>query len=319
MKFFETHLQPLTLVLIVLETMLLVLYELPRYLEHRGDRHRPWFMLLLLLLIHYNVWNGILPDPKGFAVSIKVQYMILDGVAYLMGAYFPFYFYKAFDLPGLRFYATYGVLYFLLLPYVVFVGIYACNGQLLLDRLVCLTIPAIYGLLVLVKMFIAIDKKGKATGDGLQFMAETGAFVAILPWEAMCAFAFSAPPQALRIMMANLGFIALALLQISDNIRHARQAHKDAQAAKQRVEETPVEHNPPPPDFLGNCAFYDLSETETQVAGYVRQGLSNKQIAALIFRGEETVKSHISNMLKKTGAKSRTQLVYLLEHKRPGE
>lgn len=301
----------LTLVFIVLETMLLLFYEFPRWLEHPEERHRPWFMLLLLLLIHYNLWNGLLPDVKYFAINIKVQYMLLDGIAYLMGAYFPFYFYKAFDLPGLRFYATYGVLLFLLLPYAVFVAVYAYNGQLFLDRLVCLAVPAVYGLVVLVLIIKAIHRKSKETGNGLQYMAETVAFIAILPWELMSAFAYQEPPQELKMIMANSGFVALAFLQVTNNIRHSRQAHQEtSETIQEQVpdETIPIISGLLPP-FEANCKFYELSKREIDVAEQLCLGLTNPAIADKLHISLSTVKSHVENILQKTGAASRLEIV----------
>jgi hypothetical protein len=51
-----------------------------------------------------------------------------------MASFFPFYFYKAFDLKSLRWHALYGVPLFLMLPYVIFfVVVYAINGELNVD------------------------------------------------------------------------------------------------------------------------------------------------------------------------------------------
>ncbi|WP_164861735.1 response regulator transcription factor, partial [Microbacterium sp. CPCC 204701] len=51
-----------------------------------------------------------------------------------------------------------------------------------------------------------------------------------------------------------------------------------------------------------------LTERELEVVTALADGLSNKQIAARLGLGENTVKWHIGNMLDKTGAADRTQL-----------
>lgn len=51
-----------------------------------------------------------------------------------------------------------------------------------------------------------------------------------------------------------------------------------------------------------------LTERELEVIAALAGGLSNKQIAARLTLGENTVKWHIRNMLDKTGATDRTQL-----------
>ncbi|GAA2184778.1 response regulator transcription factor [Brooklawnia cerclae] len=52
-----------------------------------------------------------------------------------------------------------------------------------------------------------------------------------------------------------------------------------------------------------------LTDRELEVITALADGLSNKQIASRLSLGENTVKWHISNMLDKTGASDRTQLV----------
>ena len=106
-----------TLVFIVLELMFFS-YQFFHFLFRPQDRQLLWYLWLLLILLHFNLANGLFPDPS-FGISIKLQYMIADGLGYLMGAYFPYYFYKAFDFRNLHFYATYGVLLFLMLPYIL--------------------------------------------------------------------------------------------------------------------------------------------------------------------------------------------------------
>jgi NarL family two-component system response regulator LiaR len=50
-----------------------------------------------------------------------------------------------------------------------------------------------------------------------------------------------------------------------------------------------------------------LTERETEVLRLLAEGKSNKEIAASLYIGETTVKTHVSNILMKLGVPSRTQ------------
>jgi DNA-binding NarL/FixJ family response regulator len=62
-----------------------------------------------------------------------------------------------------------------------------------------------------------------------------------------------------------------------------------------------------------------LTERERTVAGAVADGLSNAAIAASLYMGEATVKTHVSRILTKTGAENRVQIAILVyEARSPG-
>src|SRR5439155_12641354 len=52
----------------------------------------------------------------------------------------------------------------------------------------------------------------------------------------------------------------------------------------------------------------DLTAQERQVAALVRQGLSNRDVAAQLFVSPRTVDFHLRNLFSKLGVSSRTEL-----------
>lgn len=57
------------------------------------------------------------------------------------------------------------------------------------------------------------------------------------------------------------------------------------------------------------ASYLDLTDKEREVFAAVTRGLSNTEIAALVFASESTVKTHVGAILRKLGLRDRVQIV----------
>lgn len=62
-------------------------------------------------------------------------------------------------------------------------------------------------------------------------------------------------------------------------------------------------------ELAEHAAGEDLSSREIEVIRLIARGNANKEIAAQLSIAEETVKSHVTNILAKLGANDRTHAV----------
>jgi DNA-binding NarL/FixJ family response regulator len=88
----------------------------------------------------------------------------------------------------------------------------------------------------------------------------------------------------------------------------AGHAHLDpsAHAAVLGAASTPTLADPPD----------DLTRREVEVLSLIAEGLSNKEIAARLYLGEATVKTHVNRIFAKTGSRDRAQaVIYARRHR----
>lgn len=307
MLVFGTEMHLVTLIFIILE-VIMFFYQLVYYLYRPEDKNRFWYLILLFLLITYNITGGLFPDPK-INLPIVTQNILAYGSGFLMASYFPFYFYKGFELKTLRFHAIYGVPLFLLVPFIVFFVIaYSINRNLDIAIKYGVIIPFFYSLVLLWAITKAVIIKYRDRTNRKDLIEVIAVYCAVIPWASMTVLSYFHVSQFVEVMVTNGGFIVISILFISRSITNARLEY-------QRLLELDSNGNGIS-SFEENCKFYQLTCREMEIVRLVKEGHTYKTIGEALFISERTVRTHVQNIFIKVEAKNKVDLLNKLGENR---
>lgn len=307
MNVFNTEIHLITFLFIVSEFVLLIFQG--TYLALKPwDKQRKYFVMLLTLLLLYNITGGLFPDPN-LSLDIRIQNIIAYATGCLMGCYFPFYFYKAYDLKELSFHAVYGVFLFIILPVVIAIGIeYPMTGNLKNAVQHGMIVPFLYAILLLFIMLRAIKHKFK---DQIYDSDAYLTYFAVIPWVTLPVVSYYRMEQWIEVLLTNLGFIIITILFIRRNMIEAWENERILENLNGTLSTLDTDTD----FFLNNCQVYNFTPREIEIVTLLRMGQRAKDIGEDLYISETTVKKHLQNIYKKTGSKSKFELITKLEDK----
>lgn len=300
MYFLDTEMHMVTFVITCFEIVAL-LFQVIYFLERKADRKRLYYLILLIAIILYNVCSGFLPD-KSFPVPIVIQNIVAYLVAFCTSMYFVWYFYKAFDLSRLRFFATYGSVFFLLLPFLLlFVLPYFITGNLELSRKLTVVIPFLYGIVFIAATTRAFIFKFKDHEYSYRIKRElvVAAYLALLCWVALPVIVFFGDFQVLEHSVTNAGVLILTVVYVRAMIVQSRQEYADL-IRSENVQQQMI---------IANIIRYGLTEREGQIAKMIVNGEPYKVIGGTLHISEKTVSKHVSNIFQKLKVTNKVELM----------
>jgi signal transduction histidine kinase/DNA-binding NarL/FixJ family response regulator len=228
-----TQMHIVTFIFVSIEIVIffyLVIYKLAR----PDDKTANLNLVLISLLITYNVTGGLLPDPN-LPGSIFTQEIVAYATGFITPCYFPYYVYKAFGLEKMKFHAYKGVFLFLMLPYFLFVIVYAATNNLKFANNL-LVLPILYASWVIYSLIKAIKYKYRNNFRNKEFKEElTGLLLSLTPWIGLPVITYFDLSQAVEASITNPGFLLLLALQVSRHIKQIRTEHQGLIDSKLRL------------------------------------------------------------------------------------
>lgn len=317
MRVFGTDIHIVTFLFIVLETIFFV-YQFYHYLCWPQDKTRKYYLILLGLLIVKNVAMGLFPDPQYQNIPMVVQYGLTYAAGFFMASYFPYYFYKSYDLRGLRFHATYGIFLFLYLPFIViFLTEYTLTKNIDQSLAHGLYIPAAYSLVLAYVMWKSIQKAFKKEIENREYWEIIAMYFSVIPFIAI-AF-FPNITQVTEAIITNLGFTILTFLFIRRSILQSREDRKklfeliekhDGSKDSDLLEEDSQ-------FFEQKLSVWKLTPRQKEVVRLVKYGLTYPEISEMMHISDKTVKKHIENIFRRVGATNKMELIHKILHGNP--
>lgn len=224
MLVFGTEMHIVTFVFVCLETV--ILFYLATYkLSRPDDKNTNLNIVLISLLIIYNVTGGLLPDLD-LPGSFFLQEIIAYATGFITPCYFPYYVYKAFGLEKMKFHAYKGVYLFLMLPYLIFVFVFAKSDSLMTAQQL-LIVPVLYALWVIYSLVKAIQFKYRNEFGSIESWTEMAIlFFSLTPWIGLPFIAYFDKSQAIEASVTNTGFLLLFGLQMHRHIQQTKLEHQ---------------------------------------------------------------------------------------------
>lgn len=324
MLVFGTQMHIVTFLFVCIEAAILfylVIYKLAR----PDDVSTGLNIALIILLLIYNITGGFLPDSK-LPGSFLLQESIAYGTGFITPCYFPYYVYKGLRLKRMHFHAFKGVLLFLTLPYFLFATVLFITANLNAAKNI-LAIPVGYALWVLYDVWKAVGIKyaaRKAKGKSIEEIVVL--FISLSSWVGLPFITYFNLSQAIEAITTNTGFLLLFALHLKRNIEQLREEHRrliesekslldwnrnlqsEVEKRTRELERIKLEER-----ILQNCRLYNLTNRESEVAGYMCKGNTYKEIAATLFIAERTVAKHVQNIFEKVNINNKLELCKKLE------
>ncbi len=300
MYFLDTKMHLVTFSITAFEVVILF-FQVIYFLQRTNDARRLLYLILLVLIILYNITSGFLPD-ENFPLPIALQNVMAYLVAFSTSMYFVYYFYRAFNLRRLRFFATFGSLVFLFAPFIfLFVVPYYLTGDLELSRKLTVVIPFFYGVAFIVATTRAFMFKFREREYSERSKIELvlAAYIALLSWVTLPIIVFFGDYQALEHSVTNSGFLIMTIVYIRSSIYQSRKEYKLLLATSKR--------NGHEIDL--NSKHYSLTHREIEIVKLISTGLTYRQIGGELNISQKTVARHVSNVFAKVGAANKVEMI----------
>lgn len=300
---FNTSIHCTTFFYLIVDTFIvLFVFSQSTRLKHTNLNR---YLFLGTLFVAYNLTGGFLPI-ENFPGPFILQYLITYGVAITMCLYLVYYLYKEFDIVFLRTHFTIRrITIFIILCFIgLFLLPYFLTDSLDMAR-AFFTIPVS---IICLYFTLAFYRRISNPKSANQFILRRNRFalISITCISLLPLLTLVGDYQWLTFSVVNLAFYAITGIEIDRYLYFLENKGKLAGVfdSKKKIKGSVFELK-----FLNK----DLTRREIEIALFILESKSYRQIGEDLFIAENTVSKHASNIFKKLHVKNRA--VFLKDYK----
>lgn len=231
----------LVLAVIILIEIILFFNNTMQYLSRPEDKGRARFLLMTLLFIQYNITGGLFIDIN-MELSVISQGVVGMLSNLLLSVYLPYYIYKTLDLKKLQFFAYYGSLFFIFIPFVFLfiIPLVVFKSYEQAARLYTI-IPVVYGLsFIYILTWAILRKKRKEKLSPRYKKMLYGTYIATLFWVMMPVAFFFGAGQVTEHLISNFGYLIMSVIYLRINILDSRDEYESLKASEESIRKAKV-------------------------------------------------------------------------------
>ncbi len=259
------------------------------------------FLLLSTLVLFYNTLNGIFTNDA-IDLSIELQKYLIYGSYILLSIYLPLYFLKAFDLSNIKFFAYWGGIVFLLIPY----GLFHVAPTYLVDNFALqnafkIVVPILYGTSMIYFYIKSLLKEYSNLTLLFSKIEVVTIFTSLIIWSLLPVIMHLDVSDLLENFIVNVCFILLIIILLKKNYSVSKKKYEDMlsmSSVGQGIE------------FIDS---FNFTAREKEIITYLVKGYTYKEIGEALFISDRTVGKHVSNIYAKTGVNQKYDLLEKLK------
>ncbi|PKA99582.1 regulatory LuxR family protein [Flavobacteriaceae bacterium MAR_2009_75] len=312
MKVFGSEMHLITFLIIVIELIIIVNFTITSFKEksNKSTKRFIWFTLTMIL---YNVFSGLFPDPE-YPISLIVQYILAYGIGVFVALYYVYYVYSEFDIKKLRYFTVKHLIVILGSAFIFFFVVpLLIWSDIVIAKSTFIYIPVFVAFAFLYRIsFPLIKLYRERKGKSQKFYRNriiTG-YLALLSIVLMPVVVAMGDYQVMEQLTVNSGYFLLAIALIQNNIYLAQKRIQFLLKIGYSDEKTDEANL----SIIEHFNSLNLSKREIEIANYILEGKSYKEISKSLFIAEGTVSKHASNIFKKAGVEDRPNFVALFRN-----